>query len=117
MLAHLNVQHAQIHRTELQTAAARWRRGGGRRHHAAPAPFWGGVTLRLATSADRASIARLAELDERTPPAEPVLLALVTARAVAALSLRDGRVIADPFAPTAELIELMRLRAAQLLAR
>ena len=38
-------------------------------------------------------------------------------RTVAALSLRDGRVVADPFTPTAELVELMRLRARQITLR
>ena len=32
-------------------------------------------------------------------------------RAVAALDLADGRVVADPFARTADLVELLRLRA------
>ena len=43
-----------------------------------------------------------------------MLLGEVMERPVAALSLRDGRVIADPFIPTAELVELMRLRARQI---
>jgi hypothetical protein len=43
-----------------------------------------------------------------------VLLGEVMHRTVAALSLSDGRVVADPFTPTAELIELMRLRARQI---
>ena len=33
---------------------------------------------------------------------------------MAALSLADGRVIADPFTSTGELVELLRLRARQM---
>ena len=84
-----------------------------RRRPATPAVHWQGLTLRLATSADRAALARLADLEQTTRPAEPVLVGELMQRPVAALSLRDGSVIADPFTPTAELIELMRLRARQ----
>jgi hypothetical protein len=103
---------------ELLDAAARERRGlrpfrRGRRA-SAPAIRWQGLTLRLATSADRSALARLAELEQTASPQEPILLGEVMERTVAALSLRDGRVIADPFMPTAELVELMRLRARQI---
>ena len=43
-----------------------------------------------------------------------MLLGELMQRPVAALSLRDGRVIADPFTPTADVVELMRMRARQL---
>jgi len=72
------------------------------------------LTLRLATSADRPALAHLAELEQASRPPEPVLLGVVMQRPVAALSLSDGSVVADPFAPTAELVELLRLRARQL---
>jgi hypothetical protein len=92
-------------------AVAGWRRRG---REAAPPVFWQGLTLRLATSADRSALAHLAELEQTTAPADPVLLGVMLQRPVAALSLRDGRVIADPFSHTAELVELLRLRARQL---
>jgi hypothetical protein len=38
-------------------------------------------------------------------------------RPIVALSLSDGRVIADPFLHTAELTELLRVRARQLTQR
>ena len=78
---------------------------------------WECVTVRLATSADRAAVDRLAALDDASRPAEPILLGVVSQRPVAALSLADGRVVADPFRPTLELTELLRLRARQLHAR
>ena len=81
-----------------------------------PAAWWAprGLTVRLATTADRPALARLAGLDEAPAPSGPVLLGVVMQRPVAALSLSDGRVLADPFTPTADLIELLRLRARQL---
>jgi hypothetical protein len=104
------------HQELLEQSARRGRFAGRRRHHRAAATpiFWEGLTLRLATSADRPALTRLAELDQASRPAEPVLLGVVMQRPIAALSLRDGSVIADPFAPTVELVELLRLRARQL---
>ena len=79
-----------------------------------PSTLWQGMTVRLATSADRAALSRLADLEEAAQPAEPVLLGELMQRPVAALSLCDGRVVADPFVPTGELVELLRLRARQM---
>jgi hypothetical protein len=102
----LNLALANIrHRELLQDATRR------RRPLRAPASS---VTVRLATRGDRAALARLAELEQTTTPAEPLLLGVVMERPVAALSLSDDRVIADPFTPTCDLIELMRVRARQL---
>jgi hypothetical protein len=95
--------------TRRGRAAAR-----SRRLRAASPIFWEGLTLRLATSADRPALAHLAELEQSSRPPEPVLLGVVMQRPIAALSLSDGSVLADPFAPTAELVELLRLRARQL---
>lgn len=72
------------------------------------------VTLRFGFPDDAASLARLAELDSARPPADPVLLAEVGGELRAALSLRDGAVIAEPFHSTAALVELLRARAGQL---
>ena len=114
----INQALAQARQQDLLEAAARTRLAPRplrrRRRASAPAIRWQGLTLRLATSADRTALARLAELEQTISPADPVLLGEVMQRPVAALSLRDGRVIADPFIPTTELIELMRLRARQI---
>ena len=72
------------------------------------------VTLRFGSPADHKPLARLAELDSSTPPAQPVLLAEVDGQLRAALALTDGTVVADPFHPTADLIDLLRARARQL---
>jgi hypothetical protein len=62
---------------------------------------------------DAGTVARLAALDETEPLTGPVLLALADGRAVAALSVDDGRVAADPFARTDHVVSLLRLRARQ----
>jgi len=108
---------AQARHQEFVDRSTRRRRAGGRRRpvRAASSPiFWEGLTLRLATSADRPALVQLAELDQASRPPEPVLLGVVMQRPIAALSLSDGSVVADPFSPTAELVELLRLRARQL---
>ena len=68
-------------------------------------------TLRLAGEDDDLSIRRLAELDSRPEPARPALLAEVDGDPVAALSLDDSTVVADPFRPTADAVGLLEARA------
>jgi hypothetical protein len=72
------------------------------------------VTLRFARPDDASELAHLAQLDSAPVPAPPALLGEMSGRLVAALSLADGRVIADPFVPAAAVIELLRARARQL---
>ena len=72
------------------------------------------VMLRPATVADDAAVWRLAQLDSSAVPTGPVLIAEVGGRPLAAPGVLDGRAIADPFERTAELIDLLRLRASHL---
>ena len=74
------------------------------------------VTLRVAVPADEAALRRLAELDSVARPAGRTLLAEVDGVPVAAIALERGDLVADPFVPTAEVVELLRTRAAQLTA-
>ena len=74
------------------------------------------VTVRHAHAGDAAAIARLAALDSARIPELPLLVAESDARIIAALPLGSGRPVADPFARTTELVELLRLREAQLRA-
>ena len=69
------------------------------------------VVLRLATAADDAALRDLAALDSAAPGAGPHLVAEVDGRLRAALSLDDGRVVADPFHHTAGDVALLRARA------
>ncbi len=71
----------------------------------------GAIVIRRATDSDIRAIADLAILDSREPLTGPALIAEVDGVARAALDLNDGSVAADPFAPTAELVELLRLHA------
>ncbi len=74
------------------------------------------VMIRPARDADLAALCDLAELDGAQPLTGPVLVALVDDRPWAALAVEDGRVVADPFRPSAAAVELLRLRAGQLRA-
>lgn len=72
------------------------------------------LALRVADDHDALAVRRLAALDDAPPLRGEVLLALVDGEAVAAASLSDGRVVANPFVPTADTVTLLSLRAAQL---
>ena len=72
------------------------------------------ITVRRADHRDADVLRSLAQLDSAEPLAGPVLIAESDGSAVAALSLADGASVADPFHPTADLVELLRLHAAQL---
>src|SRR3982750_2634932 len=71
------------------------------------------LVIRRAYPDDAAGLARVARLDSQRPfpAAAAVLLAGRGGRILAALSTADGRAIADPFAPTADLVALLRLHA------
>jgi hypothetical protein len=72
------------------------------------------VTVRFATPRDSGAIERLAELDSGSAPDGPALVAELDGELVAVLPLRHGRVLADPFRPTADIVRLLELREAQL---
>ena len=57
---------------------------------------------------------RLAQLDDAKPLEGEILIAFVAGEAVAALSLTDGRVVANPFVATAHVVTLLRLRQEHL---
>jgi hypothetical protein len=73
------------------------------------------ITLRTSTPDDTAALTRLASLDSRPMRDGTYLLAEDGDRLLAALRLRDGHTIADPFAFTAEAVELLRRRREQIL--
>jgi hypothetical protein len=72
------------------------------------------LTIRSATAADTAALAHQAALDSATIPAEPVFVAELGDRLIAAVSARDGAAIADPFTRSADAVEIARRRAQQL---
>ena len=72
------------------------------------------LALRIARDDEAFMVRRLAALDDAPPLKGEVLLALVDGEPVAATSLGDGRVVANPFVRTAETVRLLSMRAAQL---
>ena len=72
------------------------------------------MIIRRTTPSDHRALLRLAALDHSRALRGDVLAAVVEGEIRAALSLADGHAIADPFQPTAGLVELLRTRAAQL---
>jgi hypothetical protein len=72
------------------------------------------IAIRCATEADREVLQRLATLDSVVARPGEMLIALVGDEPRAAIHVASGETIADPFRPTAELVELLRLRAERL---
>jgi len=72
------------------------------------------MTIRQAESGDSSRLSDLAQLDSARPLSGPALLAEVDGATVAALDLTTGRAVADPFRPTEKVLDLLRVRAAQL---
>ena len=72
----------------------------------------GNLVLRRGRPTDAAAIATLAQLDSARPLTGPSFVAENDGRLVAAVSLHDGRVVADPFTPTADAVEMLRLHTA-----
>ena len=75
------------------------------------------LIIRLSRPADVPAVQRLAALDSRPAPAGDVVLAEVRGELWAAVPVDRGdrvQAIADPFRPTAEIVRLLSLRAAQL---
>lgn len=81
-----------------------------RRRAAAQAP----ITVRHATADDGRELTLLAELDSAPPVRMPALIGERCGVAVAALSLRDDAVVANPFVPTLDVVALLRMRGRQL---
>jgi|1186.fasta_scaffold802807_1 hypothetical protein len=71
------------------------------------------LTIRLASAADAAAVATLAELDSARAPRGDVLLAEVGDELWAALSLEDGHAVADPLRPSAEAVLVLAERSRQ----
>ncbi len=106
-LGSINFQLARERNRELQEAARKPRPDSGE----TPVSR---VTLRYAAAADAERLRVLAELDSASAPVGPVLVAEVDGRLRAALPLDGGSPIADPFHRGVEMIQLLKMRAAQL---
>ena len=74
----------------------------------------GDVAIRAASERDAAVLRELEELDGRELPVGRHLVAEIEGVAVAAIAVADDTVVADPFAPTSAVVDLLRVRARQL---
>ena len=73
------------------------------------------VCIRLAGTGDSAAMNRLAELEGRSLPAGDALIAAIDERVLAAISMKSGETLADPFQHTAGLVDqLVGARAHKL---
>jgi hypothetical protein len=121
MIEYLNIANSKVRDRELRRAAEieRLRRRDVDAEVPRPAegvkPASQAVVIRPAHPEDEMAVRRLAQLEGRPQPgASAVLLAELEGEVLAALPLGGGRAIADPFRPTAELVAMLKLRAAQL---
>ena len=74
------------------------------------------LTNRRAGAHDALALLELAELDSAAALSGEVLLAEVDGEPWAAIEVDSRRVVADPFRPTAGIVELLGLRACRLSA-
>ena len=72
--------------------------------------------IRLATEADDPGLRRLAELDSARPLQRPALIVQIDGGPAAAISLADGRIVADRHRRTDHLLACLRVRADALRA-
>jgi hypothetical protein len=72
------------------------------------------MVLRADRPTDEQALRRLAALDSKRPIRGRALVAEVEGHTVAAVGIEDGRVVADPFEHTAEVVELLQLRAERM---
>jgi len=101
-----------FHPSTFAELAGRSDRRVPRRHPAGDAGD--ALLIRPASADDEPAIARLSALDEHVLPRGERLIGELGGRIVAALDVRSGDAVADPFVPTTGIVELLGLRAAQV---
>jgi hypothetical protein len=74
----------------------------------------GTMIIRRTTPDDITALRRLAALDSKRPIESDALVAEVDGELLAAVSLTGDEAVADPFKPTADLVAMLEMRAAQL---
>ena len=72
------------------------------------------ISIRFAAAGDAQSLERVAERDSALLPGGRLLIGEVAGEVQAALSVDTGEWVADPFRPTAAIVDLLRLRARQV---
>jgi hypothetical protein len=116
MIDSISTLTAREHMRDLRHDAERWRMSRAVRSSStetvAQAPTY---ALRLARPDEAPVVGQIAELDDAPALDGQVLVALLDGTPIAALSLRDRRVVATPFVSTSQAVALLKLRAEQLL--
>src|ERR1700722_258348 len=102
MTSALNPLLANEHIADLQRQAARYRAAHPGSTEVQVRP----IELRLVQSGQDSAPSQLAALEDAAELEGPALIALMEGEPVAALSLTDGRVVADPFVATGEAVSL-----------
>jgi hypothetical protein len=123
MATSLNALAASEHVADLHRAAHG--RGAGRtalrrRRERSTATVGGArpvAVVRFAHPDEAGTLRRLAQLDDAAELANEILVATLDADVVAALSLDDGRVVANPFVYTSDAVQLLRRTATALTGR
>jgi hypothetical protein len=113
----INETIAAEHRADLHRDAAKRRLSRSGAFLAAETAQTARIAIQPAGDADGHLVRQLAQLDDAPELEGPALLALVDGKAVAALSLLDRRVVADPFVLTQDTVALLRLRANHVLGK
>jgi hypothetical protein len=116
-MSHLYFLNSEQHVRDLHREAEQVRRGrrNGNGRPVEASSLSHTVVIRVASSAQDPALEHLLQLDgHRDLNGSRVLVAEVEGEALAALPLDGGEPIADPFRPTAALVEMLRLRALQL---
>jgi hypothetical protein len=72
------------------------------------------ISIRPFADSDARAVREVAQRDSSMVPAGMLLVAEVGGQVRAVLSLHNGDVVADPFAPSAAVVDLLRTRARQL---
>ena len=106
----LNSLVSQQRTAEFRSRAQRWSEetdGFDRRQPAS-------VELRVARVDENSDVRRLAQLDDAPELEGPAMLAVVDGEAVAAMSLIDLRIVANPFVRSQHAVKLLRLRGAHV---
>lgn len=104
MTSEMNVMVAREHVSDMRRRSARVQEID----RVATATSHPTLELRLASVDDGEAVHRIAALDDARALDGQVLLAIIDGEPVAALSLLDGRVVANPFVRTSEAVELLR---------
>jgi hypothetical protein len=112
MTTTLNALAAQEHVHDLEREARR-----AHKEDADPELSPAAIELRLARADESQVVHGLAQLDDAADLDGDALLALIDGEAIAALSLADRRVVANPFVRTEHAVTLLRIQADHLFGR